>query len=255
MQRALRGWGVSARLAASGSELLQSALAGLPAGFRTSRSEGRGPWFRCRKKGTRLELLIGPEVRFAGRSTIAFQIAVADALETFASTHSERFAFLHAGGVAIDGRAILLPGRSHAGKSTLVAAFLKRGAAYLSDDMVPIDWRLHAHPFPRPLGIRSLAGGMPKRTPVASLGALSADRSLPIALVWCGSYDPLATRPAFKRRQGGEAFAELLAHAPGARIRPGVIVPILAKIAASVPVFRGVRGDADAMIDEILRRL
>ena len=40
---------------------------------------------------------------------------------------------LHAAAVAWQGRAIVIPGHSHAGKSTLTAALLRAGAGYLSD--------------------------------------------------------------------------------------------------------------------------
>ena len=43
---------------------------------------------------------------------------------------------LHAGGVVVDGSAILLPGASGAGKSTLTCALLQAGAGFLSDDLV-----------------------------------------------------------------------------------------------------------------------
>ena len=253
--RCVLGWGVAARLSASTEDLLQRLLRAMPTGFRATLGPGRGRRFAVRRVGRNLEFAVGGQIRFLGRTKRGFASAVADALETLASTDSRRFAFIHAGGVAIDGRAILLPGRSHSGKSTLVEAFLRRGALYLSDDMTPVDGRLRAHPFPRPLGIRPKAGGMPQRTPIARLGARPADRAIPVALVWCGSFDPLAARPTFKLRQGLAAFAELLPHAPGAQIRPEVVIPIFTRIAAHVPVYSGVRGEAGQMVDTILRRL
>lgn len=42
--------------------------------------------------------------------------------------------FVHAGVVAWKGRAIVIPGRSQSGKSTLVKAFLEAGASYYSDE-------------------------------------------------------------------------------------------------------------------------
>src|SRR5579885_2580329 len=38
---------------------------------------------------------------------------------------------VHAGAVVLNGRALLIPGSSHAGKSSLVAELLRRGAAHL----------------------------------------------------------------------------------------------------------------------------
>lgn len=46
------------------------------------------------------------------------------------------FFYVHAGVVAHDRRAIILPGLSQAGKSTLVLALLARGARYMSDELL-----------------------------------------------------------------------------------------------------------------------
>lgn len=46
---------------------------------------------------------------------------------------------LHASAVEIDGRAVLFSGRCGAGKSTLAAGFLKRGARLISDDIAVIE--------------------------------------------------------------------------------------------------------------------
>jgi hypothetical protein len=253
--RSIRGWGVSARLIATSEELLNLGLLSLPRGFKAFRSRGSGPRFDLRARGPYVEFSENDQVRFVGRSRKALRMAVADAFETLASIHSRTFAFLHAGGVEVEGRVIVLPGRSHAGKSTLVAAFLDRGARYLSDDMIPIDRTLLAHPFPRPMGIRKQTGSSPQRTPIERMGGAHADRPLPLAMVWSGTYDPSRTRPTFNVRKGGRAFAELLAQSPGARVQPRVVVPILSEIARTVPVYTGVRGEAGEMVTAILARL
>ncbi len=48
---------------------------------------------------------------------------------------------LHASGVVVDGRALLFAGAPGAGKSSLAAAFLYRGAVLLSDDTVALESR------------------------------------------------------------------------------------------------------------------
>jgi hypothetical protein len=47
---------------------------------------------------------------------------------------------LHASGVVVDGKAILLAGAAGAGKSTTAAAFVARGAALITDDVAAIEW-------------------------------------------------------------------------------------------------------------------
>ncbi len=62
---------------------------------------------------------------------------------------------VHAGTVVWNGRAILLPGMSHAGKSSLVVELLRRGATYYSDEYALIDSRGQIHPYPRPVLVRN----------------------------------------------------------------------------------------------------
>lgn len=61
---------------------------------------------------------------------------------------------LHAGVVARQGEALLLPADMEAGKTTLVAGLLKLGFEYLSDEAAPIDpSTYHVQPFPKPLSL------------------------------------------------------------------------------------------------------
>lgn len=63
--------------------------------------------------------------------------------------------YVHAGMVVVDGEALILPGLSRAGKSTLVLALLQQGAEFLSDELLvfdPAEKRLL--PFPRAIKVR-----------------------------------------------------------------------------------------------------
>jgi hypothetical protein len=68
--------------------------------------------------------------------------------------HAPNRIFVHAGVVAHEGRAIVLPGLSFAGKTTLVVALIGAGATYYSDEFAVLDVRGLVHPYPRPLSIR-----------------------------------------------------------------------------------------------------
>jgi hypothetical protein len=77
---------------------------------------------------------------------------------------------LHAGGVVIGGRALLLLGGSGAGKTTLALALTRLGAGFLADDAVALERsgeRLLAHPG----------------TPVAAVGRGQAERLMKIPTV------------------------------------------------------------------------
>ena len=55
--------------------------------------------------------------------------------------------FIHAGAVGWRGKAIVFPGNSFFGKTTLVAELVRRGAAYLSDEYAILDENGVVHPF------------------------------------------------------------------------------------------------------------
>jgi hypothetical protein len=65
----------------------------------------------------------------------------------------------HAAGVVVDGHAVLFAGEPGAGKSSLAAAFLRRGAGLLGDDAIalePRDGAIVAHPSAATVYLRQL---------------------------------------------------------------------------------------------------
>lgn len=70
--------------------------------------------------------------------------------------HAHRYLILHAGVVARDERALLLPGVPGAGKSTLCAGLVARGWRLLSDELVLIrPERGDVIPLPRPISLKN----------------------------------------------------------------------------------------------------
>lgn len=72
------------------------------------------------------------------------------------STHAidDWLAIIHGGAVAAQGRAILLPGASRSGKSTLGAFLVSRGFDYLSDDMIAVTSAGGIATWPIPISIK-----------------------------------------------------------------------------------------------------
>lgn len=61
---------------------------------------------------------------------------------------------MHAGVAALDGAALILPGRMESGKTTLVTGLLRRGWQYLSDEAAPLgDGGQSVRAYPKPLSI------------------------------------------------------------------------------------------------------
>lgn len=110
-------------------------------------------------------------------------------VELWLAEHAEGLIFVHAGVVAVEGRALLVPGRTRAGKSTLTAALVRAGAGYLSDEYAVIDAAGTVHPYARPLSLRGDDGGSARRVPVADLGGKIGEPAR-LALVAAVRFDP-----------------------------------------------------------------
>jgi hypothetical protein len=77
-----------------------------------------------------------------------------------------RLLFVHAGVVAFDGRGMILVGESGVGKTSTVAALVRRGATYLSDEVALLDPEAGVViPFTLPMAVkpwtRKAAGALP----------------------------------------------------------------------------------------------
>jgi hypothetical protein len=68
---------------------------------------------------------------------------------------SKEWVFVHAGVVEWRGKAIVIPGRSHQGKTTLVSELIRIGARYMSDEFAILDSKGLVHPFDRDLAVRT----------------------------------------------------------------------------------------------------
>lgn len=158
--------------------------------------------------------------------------------------------FVHAGVVGWQGGTILIPGRSHSGKSSLVAALVRSGATYYSDEYGVLDEHGLVHPFPRPLGIRDSLGHTHRIAP-ESLGGSIGERPLPVRLVAVTRH-VLGATWAPRAISAGEAVLALLSNTVAARSRPGDTVRALCAAVSTARAIRGNRGDAAAVADHIL---
>jgi hypothetical protein len=157
--------------------------------------------------------------------------------------------FVHAGVVGWNGKAIVVPGASHAGKSTLVAALLAAGATYFSDEYAVFDPQGRVHPFPRPLHLR--AAGEVTRAEPERLGARRGVGPLPVALVAVARYEEGARwRPA--RLTRGRALLELFSHTIVARTHPASAMATLKQVVSRAPSFKGRRGEAGETAEWLL---
>jgi len=96
-----------------------------------------------------------------------------------------RLLFIHAGAVAVEGRAWVIIGESGTGKTSTVALLTRHGAAYLTDEITLLDPAAGtALPFPLPMAVKpwtaEAVGPLPEGSEVANEGSvrfyLPADR-------------------------------------------------------------------------------
>jgi len=169
---------------------------------------------------------------------------------------SRRRVFVHAGVVGWRGRAILAPGRSRSGKTTLVAELVKAGAEYYSDEFAVLDLKGRVHPFPKPLSIRG-AGGCDihsRQRSAEELGGVCGERPLRVGLVVLAEHCSGRTwRPA--RLSAGRAVLEMLAHTVPARLRPEASLVALERAVEHASVLRGERGEARETARQLLEWL
>lgn len=175
-------------------------------------------------------------------------------LQLYVAERSPRRVFVHAGVVGWRGRAIVIPGRSLSGKTTLVAALLGAGAEYYSDEYAVLDREGRVHAYARPLAVREGAGPEQTRRAAEDFGGRVGKGPLPVGLIVVSRYERgVVWHP--RRLTSGECVLELLSNTVPARRSPGRALGALTKAAAGATALAGPRGEAAAVAEAILRSL
>lgn len=191
------------------------------------------------------------DLMYSGSGRIARTLKPEELFDTFAAdlrlsmaVLSRSFVFVHAGVVGWKGRAIVTPGRTFTGKSTLVQALVRAGAEYLSDEFAILDRRGCVHPFAQPIQMRPAGGGRQEPIEIASLGGHVCERPLKVGAIVSTHYRDGA-RSRFRRVSEGEGILTLMANAVPARLDPARVLLTTRRAAQGALVLRGNRGDAE----------
>jgi hypothetical protein len=184
--------------------------------------------------------------------------AAADTVESWAqltvATLAKGLVFVHAGVVGWRNRAIVMPGRSLNGKTTLVLALVEAGADYYSDEYAIFDSQGRVHPYWRLPKLKGASGHK-----VASCllgGVLSGPPPSPIPLGWVliSRYEAASSWQP-RRLTCGEALLGLLDNTVPLRNRPEQSVKALATAVANAQGFEGLRGEAATFAQQALALL
>jgi hypothetical protein len=162
--------------------------------------------------------------------------------------------FVRAGVVGHAGGALLIPGGSFTGKTTLIAALVRAGASYYSDEYAALDADGLVHAFPTPLSIR---GG--ERQPQDHLvepleGGSSGKEPLPVRAVIATTYRPGADWTP-KALDAGDAALALLAHAVPVRERPAEALRAITRAVDNAVALESDRGEAEDLAPILLAEL
>lgn len=259
---AFTSYGVRIGIRVNRIEILDRLQSHLPPGWKRSSSPAVEQLYSLIVGGVGAQ----PNVRrfnllYAGVQRLARSTDIDQVLEAFESDvqhyvaqEARRRVFVHAGVVGCGGRAVIIPGRSYSGKSTLVAELVKAGATYYSDEYAVLDARGWVHPYTRPLSIRENGTGSMKQHVVEDLGGSRGIKSLAPGLVVVSQYKSGARwRP--RQLSEGEGALELVANTVCARLKPGEMLEAIRGVVSHAPVLKSNRGEAREVVDFIFERL
>jgi|SRR6185503_6245648 len=175
-------------------------------------------------------------------------------LRLYLAEQSRGRVFLHAGVVGWRGRALVIAGRSMSGKSSLVAALVRAGATYYSDEYAVLDAHGRVHPYSAPLSIRGEPGTNPVRVSAEELGGRSGIAPLPVGLFAIPEYREGARwRP--RTLSTGRGMLALLANTFPIRSRPAQALKAIETAVSRAPVLHGRRGEAEETVEPLLSAL
>jgi hypothetical protein len=258
----VRSFGVDAGVRVSVAGMLPQLLPLLPPGWKSSRGSAVQRLYSLvvaqnnqRAGLRRMHILYADSQRIARDTELAQVLAALETdLHRYVAEASPDMTFLHAGVVGWQGRAILLPGQSLSGKTTLVREMLRLGATYYSDEFAVVDDFGNVHPFPRPLGIREDSTYAQTKYSAEMLGASTGVNPLPLGAVVINKYKFGARwKPA--PLSNGRGALELMASSIAVRNRPQHTLRRIQKLAGNAIFLKGMRGEAREAAAAILNVL
>jgi hypothetical protein len=160
--------------------------------------------------------------------------------------------FLHAGVVAWRGKAIILPGNSFYGKTTLVAELIRCGAEYYSDEYAVLDADGRVHPFDRPLSMRSNGETVIEIvTPVERLNGSAGTLPVPVGCVLFTKYDP-ESKPNYEFLSTGQGVVEIIAQTIAIKRNTEFAINVLKKTLSNAIIVKSPRRDAGSFARNLL---
>ena len=160
--------------------------------------------------------------------------------------------FIHAGVVGWKGKAIVIPGSSFAGKTTLVAELVKRGAVYYSDEYAVLDQNGKVYPYPKKLSIRGIIDNIRQLDiAVEQLNGKPGIKPLSVGAVLITKYKQ-GMRTKINIQSRGRGVLEILGHSFAFRRNPQEVLAVLSEMVKNATIFKAERGEAAEFVDFFL---
>lgn len=247
-------YGVPIAIRANGAEVIEAARPYIPPGAQPLTDEAVQRTFVIDRspQGT-YTLAKDGKIQGEGMNLELSILMLDTELRLFIARKAPDAIFVHAGVVAHNGKAIVLPGLSFAGKTSLVAALVRAGATYYSDEFAVLDNDGRVRPYAKPLSIRD-KNLIQVDTHVDSLGGTAGDVPLPIGLIAVTSYKPKGKWNP-RRLTAGEGAIALLANTVPARERPQESLSAIRKAIDGAVFLESERGEADQLAPVLLAEL
>lgn len=246
--------GLRILIQANDTSLLAQFTASLPPGWQTV-SSTKSDFCYSFQFGGEANLsraCFGPEEIICSKSVDIVLSVVASHIECMVAENSPKFTFVHAGVIGWRGHAVLFPGRSCTGKSTLIRALLGLGAVYLSDEFAVIDSQGRVHPFAKSLSLRLPSGKISMHPD--QIGAHVGTQPLTAGAIVVtrfsahGIWSPTLISP-------GNAVLELLRNTVAVRANPVRSIAHMRNLVQSAIAIRSLRGEATTAAPSILEIL
>lgn len=157
--------------------------------------------------------------------------------------HAKSVVFVHAGVVGWRGGAIVLPGNSFAGKTTLVAELIRCGADYYSDEYAVFDETGLVQAFPRKLWLRTSGPAIDEQAvSVEELGGHVATSPAPVKCVVFTAFEADSTwHPQILTP--GRGMMEILPQTIAIRQNTEFVIKILKKAIGNAIIVKSPRPD------------
>lgn len=251
-----RSFGVVLEVRTDEPELMPLLLEYLPPGWKPSSARAHAVFSIGRQTKTRRRRsLFQDDQARIDTSRLRLVLGALEAgIRQYVAEMSPLRVFVHAGVVALNGKAVVIPGRSLSGKTTFVRELIRAGAVYYSDEYAVLDMHGRVHPYASPLAVRRNGSLRQTRVSPESLGAQVGKTALPVSLVVVSRYREGA-RWLPRHLTVGTGALELLNNTVPARRYPDRVMPVLGRAVSQAVILKSKRGDVKQAVRWVLNYL